>query len=75
MIRDADWSPMPDDFVAAAPALVVQTRAEVLALPGRSLGPSLWFTIDQDRVDQFAALLTDPWVISGLGGWGGGRRS
>ena len=50
---------MPDDLAAAAPALVVHTRADVLALPGRSLGPSPWFPIEQDRVDQFARTADD----------------
>lgn len=50
---------MPDDFATAAHALVVQTRADVLALRGRSLGPSPWFRIEQDRVDQFARTAED----------------
>jgi len=33
--------------------------AAVLALEGRSLGPSAWLAVEQDRVDAFAAAVSD----------------
>jgi acyl dehydratase len=42
-----------DDRVQAA------TPADVLALKGRSLGPTEWLSIDQNRVDAFARTVED----------------
>ena len=37
----------------------VLNTAEVLALNGRSLGPTPWFTVHQERVDAFARAVAD----------------
>jgi len=37
--------------------------AEFLALAGRELGPSSWFTIEQDRIDRFAEATLDQQFI------------
>ena len=39
--------------------LQVLDTAEVLALQGRSLGPTSWFAVEQDRVDDFARTVAD----------------
>jgi hypothetical protein len=39
--------------------LQVLSTAEVLALQGRSLGPTSWFAMEQDRVDAFARTVAD----------------
>lgn len=50
---------MTDTGTDAVRPLVVGTREEVLGLAGRSLGPSPWLTVDQDRVDRFAPAAED----------------
>jgi acyl dehydratase len=37
----------------------VLTTADVLALKGRSLGPTAWFAVQQERVDAFALAVAD----------------
>jgi acyl dehydratase len=37
----------------------VLTTEDVLALKGRSLGPTAWLTVEQDRVDTFARAVDD----------------
>jgi acyl dehydratase len=37
----------------------VRSTTEVRALAGRSLGPSAWFPVEQDRVDAFARAVED----------------
>ena len=39
--------------------LQLLSTAEVLALQGRSLGPTSWLAVEQDRVDAFARTVAD----------------
>ncbi len=39
--------------------VVVLDASDVLALKGRTLGPSAWFPVTQDRVDAFARAVED----------------
>ena len=41
----------------AGDRVVAPSAEDVLALKGRSLGPSGWLTVDQERVDAFMRYL------------------